>query len=103
MELCVKFEKFVISELQITQKSLIYKKNIHFILVFCSYPSAQNDPKITEVWTPVSKVITPAVNRSAPANAIVFFEGNLNGWTNEKGGTAGLIVENGCMTVNHHL
>lgn len=46
----------------------------------------QGDPKATEVWTPVPKVVTPgAGSTDAPSDAIVLFGGkNLNEWVSVK-------------------
>ena len=47
--------------------------------------SAQSkNPKDTEVWTPVPKIVTAPVDMQvAPADAIILFEGkNLDEWIN---------------------
>jgi len=36
---------------------------------------AQGDPKTTEVWEPVPKVITPVIGNKAPSDATVLFDG----------------------------
>lgn len=61
------------------------------------------DPKTTEVWEPVPKVITPGKTfADAPADAIILFDGkNLNEWRSVKDTTkqAGWIVKDGVFTV----
>ncbi len=50
---------------------------------------AQTDPKATEVWEPVPKVITPGVGTAAPSDAIVLFNGtDLSQWVRDPDGTA---------------
>lgn len=48
---------------------------------------AQNgDPKLTEVWSPVPKIVTPGTTSSdAPSDAIILFDGkNLDEWVSVK-------------------
>lgn len=57
------------------------------LLSIATLASAQNgDPKATEVWTPVPKVVSAASNPlSAPSDAIILFDGkNLNEWVTVK-------------------
>jgi hypothetical protein len=65
--------------------------------------SQQGDPKATEVWTPVPKVVTPGVTTAdAPSDAIVLFDGkNLNEWVSAKDSKtpAQWNVAGGAMTV----
>lgn len=50
---------------------------------------AQTDPKATEIWEPVPKVITPGIGSAAPSDAIVLFNGtNLAQWARYPEGTA---------------
>jgi hypothetical protein len=64
------------------------------------------DPKLTEVWEPVPKVVTPppaaATPTPAPSDAIVLFDGkNLDEWVNVKGGgPATWVVQDGVFTVH---
>jgi len=47
------------------------------------------DPKATEVWQPVVRVVTPGVGTLPPSDAIVLFDGkNLNEWMSAKDSTA---------------
>lgn len=61
------------------------------------------DPKTTEVWEPVPKVITPGKTfADAPADAIILFDGkNLNEWRSVRDTTkeAGWMVKDGVITV----
>jgi hypothetical protein len=71
-------------------------------------PAAQpaGDPKLTEVWEPVPKVVTPppaaATPIPGPSDAIVLFDGkNLDEWVNVKGQTpATWLVQDGVMVVH---
>ncbi len=61
----------------------------------------QGDPKATEVWEPVPKVITPVVDHKPPSDAIVLFDGkDLSQWQGEKGKEPQWTIEKGgIMTV----
>ncbi len=73
------------------------------ILLFTQQTFAQEgDPKATEVWEPVPKVVTPRSMHLAPSDAIVLFDGkNLNEWRSVKDSTmpAKWTVANGAFTV----
>jgi len=64
----------------------------------------KGDPKATEFYTPVPKVVTPGNNvADAPSDAIVLFDGkSLDQWTsvNKPGEPAGWTVADGVLTVN---
>lgn len=64
----------------------------------------QGDPKATEVYTPVPKVVTPGNSTAdAPSDALVLFDGkNLDQWesVNKPGTAAGWNVADGVMTVD---
>jgi hypothetical protein len=50
---------------------------------------AQTDPKATEVWEPVPRVITAGIGAAAPSDAIVLFNGtDLSQWVRAPEGTA---------------
>lgn len=58
------------------------------------------DPKLTEAWEVVPKVITPGNGTSAPSDAIVLFDGtNTNEFTHENGLPIQWEVKDGAMTV----
>lgn len=59
------------------------------------------DPKLTEVWEPEPKVVTPGLNNSAPSDAIILFDGkNLDNWQDKNGNTPKWTVQDGAMTVD---
>jgi len=62
------------------------------------------DPKLTEVWTPVPKIVTPgATNSDAPSDAIILFDGkNMDEWASVKDSKspAEWTVADGVITVN---
>jgi hypothetical protein len=62
------------------------------------------DPKLTEVWTPVPKIVTPgATNSDAPSDAIILFDGkNLDEWVSAKDSKspAEWTLADGVITVN---
>lgn len=61
----------------------------------------QGDPKLTETWEPVPKIVTPgATVTDAPSDAIVLFNGKeLSSWQSVKGGEAKWTLEENAMTV----
>jgi hypothetical protein len=63
----------------------------------------RGDPKLTEVWEPEPKIVTPgATNDAPPSDAIVLFDGrNLDEWVSVRDKSpAQWIVADGVMTVN---
>jgi len=91
------------------RSTLRYQKR-HFLLATCaafismSIYAQQGDPKLTEVYSPVPKVVTPGKTcGDAPSDAVVLFDGNnLNQWRSVRDTTsaAGWTVADGIMTVN---
>lgn len=66
------------------------------------FSQEKGDPKATEVWEPVPKVITPVAGNKPPSDAIVLFNGkDLSQWQTEKDGSAAKwkVDEDGAMTV----
>ena len=63
----------------------------------------QGDPKATEVWEPVPRIVTPGKTPSdAPSDAIVLFDGkNLDQWVSVKDGSSAApwTVNDGFFTV----
>ncbi len=60
------------------------------------------DPKLTEIWTPVPRVVTPGkTSTEAPSDAIVLFDGtDGSGWVHRDGKPSTWKVADGCLTVN---
>ena len=78
---------------------------LSFTLILSIAMNAQaGDPKLTEVWTPVPKIVTPgATNSDAPSDAIILFDGkSLDEWVSVKDpkSPAGWKVADGVMTVD---
>ena len=63
--------------------------------------AASDDPKATEVWSPVPPKVTPGPTAGAPpSDAIVLFDGrNLDAWKSVKGGAARWRVEDGELVI----
>ncbi len=60
----------------------------------------QIDPKLTEVWQPVPRVVIPGTGTTPPSDAIVLFDGkDLSGWEGIEGGPAKWTVAGGVVTV----
>jgi Domain of Unknown Function (DUF1080) len=60
----------------------------------------QDDPKLTEVWEPVPRVVTPGNATAAPSDAVVLFDGkDLSEWESLKGGPAKWSVGGAAFTV----
>lgn len=63
----------------------------------------QGDPKATEFYEPVPKVVTPGTGNAAPSDAIILFDGkDLKEWVSVKDTNtmAKWTVNNGAFTVN---
>ncbi|MEP6749805.1 MAG: DUF1080 domain-containing protein, partial [Bacteroidota bacterium] len=62
----------------------------------------KGDPKATEFYTPVPKVVTPGnTTADAPSDAIILFGGkNLDQWVSMKGEPASWNVADGILTVS---
>ena len=72
------------------------------LLISAMNSFSQGDPKATEVWTPVPKIVTPgATPGDASSDAIILFNGkNLNEWVSKDGTTpAQWTVGDGAFTV----
>lgn len=60
----------------------------------------QPDPKLTEVWEPVPRVVTPGTGPGAPSDAIVLLNGkDLSEWQHVDGGPAKWKLGDGAVTV----
>ena len=77
----------------------------YFLLLFSSgllIAQKKMDPKLTEVWEPIPKVVVPGSKGIPPSDAIILFDGtSLSKWTNAPtGGPAGWTINSdGSMTV----
>jgi hypothetical protein len=61
----------------------------------------QDDPKLTEVWEPVPRVVSSGQGTAAPSDAIVLFGGkDLSEWEGVKGGPPKWSVGGGAVTVS---
>jgi len=57
------------------------------------------DPKLTEVWEPVPRVVTPGEGSAAPSDALVLFDGrDLSEWQSADGSPAKWNVRDGVLT-----
>ena len=72
-----------------------------FLLIMNESFAQQGDPKVTEVWEPVPKIIEPGKsNDQPPSDAIVLFNGkDLSGWLDKNNQAAKWKLEGGAMTV----
>src|SRR5215470_992265 len=74
------------------------------LIVSLNLMAQAGDPKLTEVWTPVPKIVTPgATSSDAPSDAIILFGGkNLDEWASVKDpkSAAGWTVADGIITVD---
>lgn len=70
-------------------------------LVFSANAQQSGDPKSTEVWEPIPKLVTPGKqDQQPPSDAIVLFNGkDLSEWTNMKGEPASWNVHDNSMIV----
>ncbi len=67
----------------------------------CQILAQITEPKLTEVWEPQPRLVTPGAGTAAPSDAIVLFDGkNMDAWTLENGTPAQWTVNgDGSMTV----
>ena len=74
------------------------------IIVSMNVRAQSGDPKLTEVWTPVPKIVTPGTtNSDAPSDAVILFDGrNLDEWVSVKDpkNAAEWPIADGAITVN---
>ena len=75
---------------------------IAFSIQLCAFGiNAQGDPKLTEVWNPVPRVVTPGKTAAdAPSDAVILFDGkDFTNWQNYNGGEVKWKLDNNVMTV----
>lgn len=72
-----------------------------FLLCAFQLASQTKDPKDSEVWEPIPRIVTPGIAGAPPSDAFVLFDGkNLNEWVSAgKGTEAAWEVKDGAMTV----
>ena len=72
-----------------------------FLLVMNNVFAQQGDPKATEVWEPIPKIVEPGkTNDQPPSDAIILFNGkDLSGWLNKTNQPAQWKLEDNAMTV----
>ncbi len=82
-------------------KSLAKANLLFALLTIISYAQAQQgDPKMTEIWEPQPKIVTPGIATGAPSDAIILFDGSdLSKWQHSDGKPAQWEVKDGIMTV----
>jgi hypothetical protein len=70
------------------------------VLMLITFLLVQQDPKLTEVWDPVPRIVTPGVGAAPPSDAIVLFDGrDLSQWQSADGSAAKWSVSDGAFTV----
>src|SRR5690242_2247401 len=77
------------------------------LFLLCAYtiqaqqPLRQGDPRLTEIWQPEPKVVTPGKTAAdPPSDAIVLFNGqNTDAWAAKDNGAVKWKIENGALTV----
>ena len=71
------------------------------LLLFSSIVYAQGDPKLTEAWNPVPRVVMPGKTAAdPPADAIVLFNGkDFSNWKSVEGNDIKWKLENNAFTV----
>lgn len=74
---------------------------ISLLLLLSTATFAQGDPKLTEVWTPVPRVVTPGTTSAdPPGDAIVLFNGkDFSRWKQADGSDVRWKLEENAMTV----
>jgi hypothetical protein len=74
---------------------------VTFLLAMNQSFAQQEDPKATEVWEPIPKIVEPGKSSDLPpSDAIVLFNGkDLSAWLDKNNQPAKWILENNAMTV----
>jgi hypothetical protein len=72
-----------------------------FFCMLSAFAFSQNDPKSTELWTPVPPVVTPGQSDAqAPSDAIILFDGKSTAaWAHAKGEDIKWILADNAITV----
>jgi hypothetical protein len=74
---------------------------ISFLFIMNNVYSQQGDPKATEVWEPVPKIVEPGKSGDTPpSDAIVLFSGkDLSGWIDKNNQPAKWKLDNNYFTI----
>src|SRR5215831_6606769 len=74
---------------------------VSFLFIMENSFAQQGDPKATEVWEPVPKIVEPGKsNDQPPSDAIVLFSGHdLSGWLDKNNQPAKWTTDGSAMTV----
>jgi hypothetical protein len=78
------------------------KKIAFLLLLFVQVAlfAQQKTPESTELYSPVPPVVIPGEGIKPPSDAIVLFNGSdFDQWESIKGGPAGWVLSDGCMTI----
>lgn len=69
-------------------------------LIYLAQQQPQGNPKLTEVWEPIPRLVTPGLGNAPPSDAIVLFNGkDLSEWQHADGSPAKWSVAEGAFTV----
>lgn len=81
-------------------KKILVLNSLIFVSFYCS--AQQGDPKLTEFWNPVPRVVTPGkTSADPPSDAIVLFDGsNFSNWEGKSGGEVKWKLGENAMTVS---
>ena len=82
-------------------KALAFFWVVIFTTIVLSANAQQSgDPKATEVWEPVPKMVTTAANNQPPSDAIILFNGkDLSEWSSMDGSAAKWQLDDNAMVV----
>ncbi|MGB8192961.1 MAG: DUF1080 domain-containing protein [Chitinophagaceae bacterium] len=79
---------------------MFFPLGIFTILVFSATAQQTGDPKSTEVWEPIPKMVNPGTQDQPPSDAIVLFNGkDFSEWTAMNGQAAAWKIDNNSMVV----
>jgi hypothetical protein len=71
-----------------------------FVFLQIQLQAQITDPKLTEVWEPQPRIVTPGTGTQPPSDAIVLFDGkSMDGWVHKDGSSVKWEVKDGAVTV----
>jgi len=89
------FQKILFKGLLISLSAIML-----FFTISLGQEEKKPNPKLTEVWEPEPRLVTPGIGTKAPSDAIILFDGtDFSNWVDRKGKTPKWKIENGAMTV----